>query len=359
RSRLRWSGPRPRWRRRLSARWRGRRRAGASWVDPCGTRKSKGIRWGRAPAHDERHMAPARGRARRRDTLRRVRSFTRWPRRGIGGCMRQHGFLFLLLGLSLAGAAGAADTLRYVVLVDGGKQAGQQTVRAGEDGVSWTEFIFKDNGRGPELKEEYTLNDDGTFRRYRVTGTSTFGAPVDEHFELADGVARWTSTSDQGELAVAPGAQYSPLGGTPVVASVALAAMAAREDGRLPLIPSGTLSARKVDQAEVRSGDDTRQVQLLAITGIGFTPTFVWATDEARPRLFAYIFPGFLQLVEAGWEGNADALEAVQKSAESQSLVSLQQRLAHPLPGSTLIRNARVFDSEHARLGAASDVRLD
>lgn len=273
--------------------------------------------------------------------------------------MRQHGFLFLLLGLSLAGAAGAADTLRYVVLVDGGKQAGQQTVTTGEDGVTRTEFIFKDNGRGPELKEEYTLNDDGTFRRYRVTGTSTFGAPVDEHFELAEGVARWTSTSDQGELAVAPGAQYSPLGGTPVVASVALAALAAREDGRLPLIPSGTLSARKVDQAEVRSGDDRRQVQLLAITGIGFTPTFVWATDEARPRLFAYIFPGFLQLVEAGWEGNADALEAVQKSAESQALVSLQQRLAHPLPGSTLIRNARVFDSEHARLGAASDVRLD
>lgn len=273
--------------------------------------------------------------------------------------MRQHRFLFLLVAMVLAGAAGAADTLRYVVLVDGGKQAGQQTVTTGEDGVTRTEFVFKDNGRGPELKEEYTLAQDGTFRRYRVTGTSTFGAPVDEHFELANGVARWASTSDQGELAVTPGAQYSPLGGTPAVASVALAALAAREDGRLPLIPSGTLSARRVEQAEVRNGDDRRRVQLLAITGIGFTPTFVWATDEPRPRLFAYIFPGFMQLVEAGWEGNADALEAVQKTAESQALVSLQQRLAHPLPGSTLIRNARVFDSEHARLGAASDVRVD
>ena len=39
--------------------------------------------------------------------------------------------------------------------------------------------------------------------------------------------------------------------------------------------------------------------------------------------------------------------------------MSLQQRLAHPLKGSTLIRNARVFDSEHARLGDASDVRLE
>src|SRR5690606_21687820 len=75
--------------------------------------------------------------------------------------------------------------------------------------------------------------------------------------------------------------------------------------------------------------------------------------------LFAFIFPGYLQMVEAGWEANANALEALQKAAEAEALVSLQQRLAHPLKGSTLIRNARVFDSEHARLESASDVRLE
>lgn len=267
---------------------------------------------------------------------------------------------WLALGLLLgaAGAAEAAQTLRYVVLVDGGKQAGQQTVVEGDDGVTRVEFAFKDNGRGPELKEEFTLNDDGTFRTYRVTGASTFGAAVDERFELDGTTARWQSTSDRGEQEVSPGAQYSPLGGTPAVASVSLAALSARPDGRLPLIPSGTLSARKVTQAQVRGPDGERTVQLMAITGIGFTPMFAWATDEARPRLFAFIFPGFLQMVEAGWESNADALEQVQKAAEAEALVSLQQRLAHPLPGSTLVRNARVFDSEHARLGAASDVRV-
>jgi hypothetical protein len=30
--------------------------------------------------------------------------------------------------------------------------------------------------------------------------------------------------------------------------------------------------------------------ELLAITGIGLTPTFVWVTAGAQPRLFAYIF---------------------------------------------------------------------
>jgi hypothetical protein len=263
-----------------------------------------------------------------------------------------------LLALALSAPAWSAETLKYVALVDGGKQAGQQTVVHGDDGTTRVDFIFKDNGRGPELKETYTLNPDGTYRTYQVTGASTFGAKIDETFRLEGGKAVWKSTSDEGEQQIAAGAQYSPLGGTPQSGSVAIAALAARADGKLPLIPSGTLTMRKVGEAEVINGNDKRQVQLLAITGVGFTPQFVWATADAKPRLFAFIFPGFLQLIEDGWQANADALEATQKTAESKALVDLQQRLAHPIKGSTLIRNARVFDSEKATLGAASDVLI-
>src|SRR5690606_26513077 len=184
------------------------------------------------------------------------------PQAARGGSMARGTFPRLGAGLAFAiaaaGAAGGAGGPRCVVVAEG------------DDGVTRTEFVFKDNGRGPELREEFSLNPDGTFRRYRVIGTSTFGAPVDEAFTLADGVARWTSTSDRGEQRVEAGAQYSPLGGSPAAASVSLAALAARPDGRLPLIPSGVLGARKVAEAQVRKGGDRRSVQLLAITGIGF-----------------------------------------------------------------------------------------
>ena len=63
----------------------------------------------------------------------------------------------------------------------------------------------------------------------------------------------------------------------------------------------------------------------MAITGVGLTPTFVWATTEPTPRLFAFIFPGFLQLIEEGWQQSADALETRQKQAEGEALVDLQQ----------------------------------
>ena len=269
--------------------------------------------------------------------------------------------LALSLALVLAGTAHAAETLRYVALVDNGKEAGHQVVTTGDDGITRVDYVFKDNGRGPELKEEFKLAPDGTFTSYHVTGSTTFGAPVDESFGREGNKAWWKSTSDKGEQTVEGTALYSPLGGTPAGFSVAFAALAKRPDGKLPMIPSGTLSTRKVAEAELSNGKEKRKVQLLALTGIGLVPTFAWATEGQpskgeSPRLFAFIYPGFVQLIEDGWQSNANALETRQKQAETETLVAFQKRLAHPLQGATLIRNARVFDSEKAVLGPASDV---
>lgn len=267
--------------------------------------------------------------------------------------------LCLCLAMFLAGPVMAAETLRYVALVDGGTKAGEQVVRQDDDGTVHVDFIFKDNGRGPELKEQYKLATDGTYSEYKVTGTSTFGAKVDETFSRQGDKVEWKSTSDQGRQAVSGTAMYSALGGTPQGFSVAMSALAKRSDGKLPLIPNGTLSVRKVGDAEVVRGGDRRKVQLVAMTGVGLTPTFAWSTTGDNPRLFAFIYPGYLQLIEEGWQGNADALEKQQKQAEGEVLLGMQQRLAHPLPGTTLIRNARVFDSEHATLGPASDLLIE
>ncbi|HEV8693869.1 MAG TPA: amidohydrolase family protein [Lysobacter sp.] len=262
----------------------------------------------------------------------------------------------LSLAMLLASPAFAAETLRYVALVDGGKQAGHQIVTTGDDGVTRVDYIFKDNGRGPELKEEFRLGPDGTFTSYHVKGSTTFGAPVDESFKREGDKATWKSTSDQGEQTISGTGFYTPLAGSPADISVALTALAKRADGKLPLIPGGTLSMRKIAEVDVARGDEKRKVQLLAITGVGLVPQFVWATTDAEPRLFAFIFPGWMQLVEEGWDASAADLETRQKQAEADALVDLQKRVSHSLKGTTLIRNARVFDSQNAVLGPASDV---
>ena len=266
---------------------------------------------------------------------------------------------FAALALLVTASATAAETTRYVALVNGGKsKAGHQWVT--RDGNRYrVELLFKDNGRGPELQEEYTLDSNGLYTKYHVAGTSTFGAAVDETFTLSGGRARWKSTSDKGEQSVSAPALYAPLGGTPQALSVALEALAKRPDGKLALIPSGTLTFRKLAEVEVTKGQDKRRTQLLSITGLGFTPTSVWATTGVSPKLFAIIVPGFLQLIEEGWETNGAALETRQIAAEGEQLTDLNQRLSHALPGATLIRNARVFDSESAKLGNASDVLIE
>jgi hypothetical protein len=49
--------------------------------------------------------------------------------------------LVLMLAL-LPGMVGAAETIEYVALVDGGKQAGHQKVVHGDDGVTRVDFLF-------------------------------------------------------------------------------------------------------------------------------------------------------------------------------------------------------------------------
>jgi hypothetical protein len=260
---------------------------------------------------------------------------------------------------SLSFAAGGAETTRYIAYVNGGKDKAGHLVTTRTGDRFKVDYLFKDNGRGPELKEEYTLAEDGTFATYKVKGTTTFGSLVDETFTRKGNDARWKSTSDKGEQAVEGVAIYAPLNGTPQSFSVAMTALSKRADGKLPMIPSGTLSARKLLDMQVSRGGEKRTVQLIALTGIGFVPTTVWATTGDSPRMFGYIFPGFIQIIEEGWQGSAAEMEAKQVVAEKAMLVDFNQRLTHALPGTTMIRNARVFDSESATLGMPADVLIE
>lgn len=252
--------------------------------------------------------------------------------------------------------AQAAERIRYVIMVADGKVAGEQVVEHQDDGLTRVHFVFKDNGRGPELDEQYRLAPDGTFSEYSVKGSSTYGAGVDDKFSRTGNHAVWKSTSEHGEKDVVGPAMYMPSNGSAEAASIAMGALASRADGRLALLPGGTLTQRVLDRVDVTRAGKHQQVQLLALIGQGLTPSFYWATTGKRPRLFAFIVPGFLDAIEEGFETNTPLLEAKQKAAEATLLKDMAVRLMHPMHGLTAIRNARIFDSEHAVLGAASDV---
>ncbi|WP_332853437.1 amidohydrolase family protein [Duganella sp. S19_KUP01_CR8] len=263
----------------------------------------------------------------------------------------------LPLALAAAFAAQAATSTKYLIISESGKQIGEQAVERQDDGLTKVRFIFKNNGRGPELAEQFRMGADGVMTEYSVKGNSTFGAVVDERFERKGDQAEWKSTSEQGKKAVSGPAGYLPLNGSFETVSAYITALDAAPGHKMALLPSGTLSQTVLDTLEVNSDNGQKQtVQLLAQTGVGLSPSFYWATTGAKPRLFGVIIPGFANMLEEGWQGAAPALAARQKQAESKMLEDLAAKLQHPLTGLTLVRNARVFDSDKATVGAPSDI---
>ncbi|MEO5845749.1 MAG: amidohydrolase family protein [Caldimonas sp.] len=264
--------------------------------------------------------------------------------------------LVMICAFGLAASALAAGTVSYEFINDQIGSPGSQTVERSDDGLYTVKFIYKNNGRGPELIERFRLAPDGSFSEYHVTGTSTFGAVVDEHFERTGAGAQWRSTSERGQASTSTPAMYLPLNSSYAPYTVFIAALARRPDQSMPMLPNGTLRTRKLDEVEVERDGARQRVQLLAQTGTGLHPTFLWATTGSEPRLFAVADLSGEIFIEAGWAGNRKLLEERQRVAEKQALRDRAERQRHPLPGLTAIRNARVFDSESATLQPASDV---
>ncbi|MBL8353045.1 MAG: amidohydrolase family protein [Burkholderiaceae bacterium] len=151
------------------------------------------------------------------------------------------------------------------------------------------------------------------------------------------------------------------MGGSPAVDAIAVAALAAAPGRRLPLLPGGQLRQQVVDHLVVTQGGRRQALQRVVHIGLGFEPNYLWATDGDGPgavRLFAQLWPGWTSLVEEGWESVLPQLEARQKAAADALMRQRAAAWLQPLPGLTVVRNARVFDSEAARLGPASDVHV-
>ena len=165
--------------------------------------------------------------------------------------------LFALLCLTLPfGAAHANVTARYVIAFQG-KVAGQQVVTTTDDGRILVDFSFRNNGRGPDLLEEMRVDTAGRLVLYRVTGKSTFGAPVDETFEYANGVAHWKSLAESGERTAELSGQYVPVENSVETYAVIARALLRQPDGKVAALPAGQLSIRRVREA-VKKGAGCR-----------------------------------------------------------------------------------------------------
>ncbi|MEZ5458101.1 MAG: amidohydrolase family protein [Steroidobacteraceae bacterium] len=257
--------------------------------------------------------------------------------------------LVCLLFVPVATGA-AATTTRHVVLFQGEK-SGEQVTTWRDGRRATVTLSYRNNGRGPDLNEQLTLGADGTLARYRATGKSTFGAPIDERFDLAGGQARWRSKSEAGATRPAAPSLYVPVNGSFESQAVLARALLTNSDAKLAALPAGQLSIERLVTTEVTNGSAKATVGLYALSGDDLTPSYLWLREDAARGLFAFVYPGYLQVIESGWEAAGAELETRQKAAEDARDRALAARLTHRPEGPVLIRNARVFDAESATLG--------
>jgi hypothetical protein len=254
----------------------------------------------------------------------------------------------------LAPATAATQTHDYSVVIQQ-QIAGHVTVTVEDDGRVAVDQSYRNNGRGPDIRERYRLDAQGAPVAYEVQGRSTFGAEIREDFALDAGRLRWTSRIDRGDEPAAPGTLFLPLESSFAYGGELVRALLRRPDGRAPVVGGHQLAVERVATLALDNG--ALPLVLVAMTGADATPWYLWHRDDASQRLFAIAWPGFA-VVAKGHEGAVETLVARMQQARDERLRALRQRLGRGLPGLTLIRGVRWFDAPAARMRGPSDIYL-
>lgn len=265
--------------------------------------------------------------------------------------------LGVVVGVAAAAGAGVAQTSERATVSRQGVVAGAMLKTTDAQGRITIDFSYRDNGRGPDLKEDIHLDAQGAPLFYRGTGTSTFGGPIQESYAWQDGQGEWTSLVDRGRRAVEAGALYYPVEGSPEFLALLMRSLLARPQHAAPAVAGGRFSIERLDQVTLMAGGTPVPVALYALIGADITPTYLWLRDDASQAFFALLFPGWEMLAQ-GFEAEGAGLLQRQLAAETRYLQGLRQRLAKPLAGATVIRSVRWFDSRRATMRGPADVYL-
>lgn len=254
------------------------------------------------------------------------------------------------LALSLATNA-AAEMQRYSVIF-GGKNVGHLNADVQGDRTA-IDFDYKNNGRGPTMKETLQLDTRGLPLAWDINGTTTFGSKVEEHFARQGGSATWTDATGKGAANAAAPAVYVAQSGSPWATGLYARAIMKAGGTTLTALPGGTLTLTKGETVAVNGAGGPLTVTRYDIGGIETTPDTVLLDEKGE--LFASVSPRQV-IVRAGYEDEAERLKTLAAQWSTDRFIAINKKVAHRYAGTVRIRNVRVFDSKAGTLGAPASV---
>lgn len=231
----------------------------------------------------------------------------------------------------------------YTVIVGENKVGHLKTHISGD--TIHIDYDYKNNGRGPTMKETIVLNADGFPVHWNITGNTTFGNAVDEEYNLEGQNASWTDATGSGSATTETPKLYVNQFGSPYGDALTARVLLQAPENTLEVLPAGQLTLQEMETLSVPnpSGEGELALTSYALSGAGLDPSY-FILDDAQ-RFFAYITPRYIAIRE-GYEAVEKDMRELSENYSADRYENIQKEFAHKYDGKVRIRNVRIFDPE-------------
>jgi hypothetical protein len=257
----------------------------------------------------------------------------------------------LLCGAALlASQIAEADTQRFVILSNG-ESAGHLVATQDAHSVD-IDYFADNNGRGPKHKEHIVLAPSGVPVEWTIQGTSLMGGVVDERFSWKDGVQRWISQADAGDVRAAAPQLYVGNDASPWALGLYARLLMKAANHTLNVLPRGTMQLEKLRSVSIGSGSGRKTLNAYLLSGIQLTPEILLMNQQGQ--LFAQLSGEIL--VRQGFETQYETLKNLGEALTLERLQAIQKRTAHSYDAPIRIQNVRLFDPQSLQVGPPMSV---
>lgn len=224
-----------------------------------------------------------------------------------------------------------------------------------DEGEASVDFDYKQNGRGPTIKETISLDANGAPVAWAVKGTTTFGNAVSESFSRSAGKVTWSDLSGPGSLTGQDVPHYYVTqNGSPFDIAILAKALLADDDQSMAVAPNGMAKLAERDRRVVGSEDGPIELITYELSGLSTTPNYITLNTDGD--LVALPSPGFILRRKELDADASKALEDLSEQLASQRLARFQKEAARRFDGPVRIRNVRVFDPASKAMSEPKDV---
>jgi len=218
------------------------------------------------------------------------------------------------------------------------------------------DYDYKNNGRGPTIKEEIVLNPDGFPVQWEISGNTTFGNAIDETYALQNNQASWTDATGSDNTTINNAIWYVNQSGSPYSIILTARSLLDSPDNTAAVLPAGSLKLNKMETISITADTTTVNLTTYAMSGADMNPSYFIADSDQR--LFAVISPRFV-IVREGFEAHEKELRAYSEKYSTERFETLQKDFAHNYNKNVRISNVKLFDPKTLQLTKLSSVLVE